>query len=114
MSVELVDLFRTVVTVAAAISAVVNVSLVPTLIRLRDHLHSPGPVIAYALAAFGTNCVSIYFRLRDGFTNAGWVDGDFTALVPTVGFLTAGLLTWRVLGRRSIEVEHDMLKGMGN
>ncbi len=93
------ELYRYTVTLLAFMSLAVNLSLVVGVIRHR-HQHIAVKVwVAYALAAAGTNAVSAYFRLSDESSGLPLNVGDFTALVPTIGFLTAGILAWRYLGR---------------
>ena len=93
------ELYRTAVTVLALISFAVNFSLVFGVVRHTEQRIASGVWAVYALAAAGTNAVSVYFRLRDQYQDFPINVGDFTALVPTLGFLTAGILAWRSLGR---------------
>ena len=94
-----VELWRAAVTVVALASFAVNLSLVVAVARHRDERVATVVWAAYALAAAGTNLVSAYFRLSDEGKGLPLNVGDFTALVPTVGFLAAGILAWRHLGR---------------
>jgi len=94
-----VELWRAAVSTLATASFAVNVSLVVAVTRHRHERIAAAVWTAYALAAAGTNLVSIYFRLSDEGKGLPLNPGDFTVLVPTVGFLAAGILAWRHLGR---------------
>jgi hypothetical protein len=93
---DILEGWRTVVSVLAVLSAAVNLTVA---VQSTRHPRVPARnlLAAYALAAAATNAVSIYFRLNDERTNVHWNVGDFTILVPTVGFLVAGGLTLRWL-----------------
>ena len=94
-----VELWRAAVSTLATASFAVNVSLVVAVTRHRHERIAAAVWTAYALAAAGTNLVSVYFRLSDEGKDLPLNVGDFTILVPTIGFLTAGILAWRYLGR---------------
>ncbi len=93
------ELYRYTVTLLALMSLAVNLSLVVGVIHHRKQRIASLIWAVYAAAAAGTNAVSAYFRLYDESSDLPLNVGDFTALVPTLGFLTAGILGWRYLGR---------------
>ncbi len=93
------DLYRSILTGLACVAIGVNLTLSVIIL-----LHKAGEFysrvwLAYSATAAATCTVSAYFRLRDAFTALPWNVGDFTALVPILGFLTAGVLGLRTLGR---------------
>ena len=94
-----IDLYRTAVTVLAMVGLVVNLSLAVAVLRHRDQQFATPLWLCYSLAGAATLAVSAYFRTRDQFADLPLNVGDFTALVPVLGFLTAGTVGWRILGR---------------
>ena len=94
-----IDLYRTAVTVLALVGLVMNLSLAVAVARHHDKRIATPLWLAYSAAAAGTLAVSAYFRTRDQFADLPVNVGDFTALVPVLGFITASVVGWRILGR---------------
>ena len=103
------DLWRTALTIAGLIGVAVNVSLAVAVVRHRGESFATPLWLTYSLAAAGTMAVSAYFRTRDQTSELPLNVGDFTALVPIVGFLAAGTIGWRILGRIVGRAELDKL-----
>jgi len=107
---DLIETYRTAVTILGVIAAATNL-VVAVQSTKHPRVQSRNLLAAYALAAASTVCVSIYFRLNDERTNVHWNVGDFTSLIPILGFLTAGALTIRWLGRLLPDIDGDLFDG---
>ena len=101
--VGMLEVWRTLLTFAALIGCGLNISLAFGVFKNKSALPYLGVWYAYTVAAALTLGVSIYWR------GAGFPlnPGDFTALIPIGGFLTAGLLGTKTLGKRVVDVEVD-------
>lgn len=104
----MLDIWRTALTALGLVALGVNAGL--AVMVLRYHLTSIVTSVwfAYAVATAGTSAIAAYWRLKDGFYAAPLNVGDFTALVPMAGGLTAGLIAWRALGRKV--AEHKLIE----
>ena len=102
------DLYRTAVTALAMVGLVVNFSLAVAVATHRDKRFATPLWLCYSIAGAATLAVSAYWRTRDQFSDMPMNVGDFTALVPVLGFLTAGTVGWRILGRIVGRAELDL------
>lgn len=101
-----IDVYRSIVAVIACLAMAINLSLAATLAIRRPQIRLKVNVwIAYATVAGLTNGISLYFRLHDGLANLPMQVGDFTAVIPTCGFLAAGIMGWRAYGRETGHAE---------
>lgn len=97
---------RVLTSVLAVLSLGMNATLAVQGYRHRAVITLPVVFIVYTVTAAATNGVSLYFRLRDGFYAAPLNPGDFTVLIPTLGFFTGAVLGLRALAHK---VEHDRI-----
>lgn len=110
MSHEVLDYMRFAVSAAGLVAFGVNLTVAAFACRHRAIIGIPHPIIAYALAGAGTIAVAMYWRLQDHFADLPLNTGDFTALVPILGFLIAGLGMIRSIGRNVVQAEVGVLK----
>lgn len=92
--------YRIAMTVLASLSLAMNATLAMQGYRYRRVISMPLVFMFYTATAACTNGVSVYFRLRDGVTDAPFNPGDITVIIPTLGFLTASVLGLRALAHR--------------
>ena len=93
------DLYRFAVSTVAVVTVAINLSVV--MAARVSALPLARVVTWYALCAAATATVSLYFRLNDHRIDVPLNVGDFTALIPSVGFGLVGLGAMRVLGHKA-------------
>ena len=96
-----VELYRSLVTLAGVMGFGMNLALAVALIQHRaDVPHAAATLSGYAILTSLVAAVAVYWRVHDGYVAVPLNVGDFTALVPCVGSLTAGTIAIRQVGRR--------------